>query len=238
MKEAIRSSETSVITRAARRHILEDDILRKGLFKFQIRVPAERTCARNAISVVPDTLLFYVTVLFLRDEEMGRFGRDFHESCFLSLSLCTDEVKSQSIKIDYLQSRHIRPEENATEKDLRKCLLGCRMSSSGVWYRVGLIMTDVSEEFVASVLMVKRIKELGSALATAIYCWNFYLADSFQAEDWGDKFLRNVSSSETNTVRPYHRHKNLKSTTSDLFYLQIFSDLNAKFSVCLKIRCQ
>jgi hypothetical protein len=39
------------------------------------------------------------------------------------------------------------------------------MPSSGMWGRVGLVRTDVSEERVASILMVKKIRERRKVLA-------------------------------------------------------------------------
>jgi hypothetical protein len=47
---------------------------------------------------------------------MGCFGWDFYESFFLPLSLRMNEAKSQCLKIDYLESRHVRPEESDLEK--------------------------------------------------------------------------------------------------------------------------
>jgi hypothetical protein len=40
-----------------------------------------------------------------------------------------------------------------------------RTSSSGIWRRVALVRTDVSEECVASIIRMKRISELGSTLS-------------------------------------------------------------------------
>jgi hypothetical protein len=58
-------------------------------------------------------------------------------------------------------------------------------------HHVALIITDVSEERIATIIRVTRISELGIMLAVTS---NPYLAYSCHLDDGGDTFLRNVGS--------------------------------------------
>jgi hypothetical protein len=57
------------------------------------------------------------------------------------------------------------------------------MLSSGIWHRVDLVGTNVSEEHIASIIRVKRIGSLGTLAVTSCY-----------SDDGDDTFLRNVRS--------------------------------------------
>jgi hypothetical protein len=61
----------------------------------------------------------------------------------------------------------------------------------------GFVRDDVSEERVVSIIRVRRISKLGTTLALTsnydcLHC--SYLDDSFDPDDGGDMFLRNVGS--------------------------------------------
>jgi hypothetical protein len=65
----------------------------------------------------------------------------------------------------------------------------------GMWRRVGRVRTDVSQELVASILKVERMREIETML------------DSFHPEDRGHTFFRNVRFSKTHTaLDPRRRH--------------------------------
>jgi hypothetical protein len=71
-----------------------------------------------------------------------------------------------------------------------------RIPSSGTWLRVDLVWTDVSEEPIASILMVKNLRVRNQ------HGWShpFMLvpcSQIFCAEDGGDTFFRNDSSHKT-----------------------------------------
>jgi hypothetical protein len=72
-----------------------------------------------------------------------------------------------------------------------------RMPSSGMWCRVALVRTEVSEELTISIIRVKWLSELGTALASTrnwIRLRCSYLTDSCHSDDGGDTFLRNIGS--------------------------------------------
>lgn len=61
-----------------------------------------------------------------------------------------------------LRKRKLRPRRTVS----KSCEL-CTMPSCGMWGRVDLVRTDISEEFVASILRVEVIHEGGAALTVA-----------------------------------------------------------------------
>jgi hypothetical protein len=73
------------------------------------------------------------------------------------------------------------------------------MLSSGMWWSVDIVWTDVSEERIASILRVEK---------SAATCSRWFLAPGFfYPEDGGDTFLRNVGSYKTYTApHPRRRH--------------------------------
>jgi hypothetical protein len=75
--------------------------------------------------------------------------------------------------------------------------------------RVALVSTDGSVELSASFFTVTRIGELGTTIAVNsnrrtlrrnTKSWCSKLADSFQPNDGGDTFLRNVGSYNSHTA--------------------------------------
>jgi hypothetical protein len=62
--------------------------------------------------------------------------------------------------------------------------------------RVALVRTDVSEEFSASIIRVKRIGELETALALTSNRRTLRR----NTDDGGAKFIRNIGSYKTHTV--------------------------------------
>jgi hypothetical protein len=75
------------------------------------------------------------------------------------------------------------------------------MASSGMLRRVGLVITDVSEELCISIISVTRIGELGTTLAVVPS------SQSCHPDDEVAKFLRNVGSYKSHTAQhPRRRH--------------------------------
>jgi hypothetical protein len=78
----------------------------------------------------------------------------------------------------------------------------------GMCCRGAVVGTDVAEDRVATIIMVKRISELGTTdsippqrASVASYCLRYsYLADSFHPDDGGDMFLRNIGSHKRHTA--------------------------------------
>jgi hypothetical protein len=71
------------------------------------------------------------------------------------------------------------------------------MSSSGMWRRVYLVWTDVSEERIASIFRVEKSESEGRWLVRGF----------FSHEDEGDTFFRNVGSYKIYTApHPRRRH--------------------------------
>jgi hypothetical protein len=65
--------------------------------------------------------------------------------------------------------------------------------------RVAVVRTDVSEELIASIIMVTRINELGTTLVVSNNR-STVLADSCHSDDGGHTFLRNVYSYKSHTA--------------------------------------
>jgi hypothetical protein len=70
----------------------------------------------------------------------------------------------------------------------------------GILCSVALVRTDVSEKYVAFVIKVTRIVELGKTLAVTS---NFYF---FRPDDGGGTFLRNVASYKSHQSHPRKRY--------------------------------
>jgi hypothetical protein len=91
-------------------------------------------------------------------------------SClYHSLRLCSDSVKGlghtfRAIRVyvlktvHWLRFRYLKTELNPTLKRWRQQWIW-RMPSSGMWRRVGVLLTDVSEERIASIVRVEAIHE-------------------------------------------------------------------------------
>jgi hypothetical protein len=69
------------------------------------------------------------------------------------------------------------------------------MTSCGMLCRVDFARTDVSQEHVASIFRVERIRELGATSAVTIR-----IADIFHPKDVSNTFLRNVDANKTHTA--------------------------------------
>jgi hypothetical protein len=86
------------------------------------------------------------------------------------------------------------------------------MASYGMFRRVALVRTDVSEELSASFIRVTRIGELGTILAVtrnrrtlrrntkALGSVCSYFTDSCHSDEGGSKFLRIVGSYKSHTA--------------------------------------
>jgi hypothetical protein len=82
------------------------------------------------------------------------------------------------------------------------------MTSSGMFRRVALVRTDVSEELSASFIRVTRISELGTKLAVTSSVRRLLVAASVvpnspilcHPDEGGVKFRRNVGSYKSHTV--------------------------------------
>jgi hypothetical protein len=72
-----------------------------------------------------------------------------------------------------------------------------RMQSSGMWCHVTLLRTDVSEEYIASVMRVIRISDLGTTLAITS---NWSTLILFRPDDRDHTFHRNIGSYESHTT--------------------------------------
>jgi hypothetical protein len=73
-------------------------------------------------------------------------------------------ISTESIVSETLHFLHWQICRDDNSSSLRKML------SSGIWRRVGLVRTHVSEEIVASIIRVARIGELGSTLKVVKKC--------------------------------------------------------------------
>jgi hypothetical protein len=72
-----------------------------------------------------------------------------------------------------------------------------------MWRLMTVVRNDVSEEHIASIIKVKRGRELGTKLLLTSCCErSSYLADSFHPDDGGDTFTRNVGTYKSHTA--YH----------------------------------
>jgi hypothetical protein len=80
-----------------------------------------------------------------------------------------------------------------------------RMQFSGMFRRVALLRTDVSEERIATIISVERINELGKP-------------DFFHLDDEGDKFLRNVSYNKSH-MASYLKRRNFSKPRRENFNL-------------------
>jgi hypothetical protein len=73
-----------------------------------------------------------------------------------------------------------------------------------MWCRVGLIRTDVSEEPIASIFRVQKLRERRKVLVFQVVS---SLEDFQYPEDGGDTLLRNICPYKTHTVsHPRRRH--------------------------------
>jgi hypothetical protein len=70
------------------------------------------------------------------------------------------------------------------------------MASSGMLRLLVLVTTDISEEFSASTIRVKRIDELGTTLAVT----SNRRTESCHPDNGGSKVLRNVGSYKNHTA--------------------------------------
>jgi hypothetical protein len=65
-------------------------------------------------------------------------------------------------------SRYRRAKTVDPPADEGNCSINSRMPSARMWRRVALVITDVSEERIASIIRLTRIGELGTTLAVSI----------------------------------------------------------------------
>jgi hypothetical protein len=79
------------------------------------------------------------------------------------------------------------------------------MTMKNAIFFVALVRSDVSEEFITSIIMVKRIGKMDELLVAANAVPN---SDSFHPDNGGDKILRNVGPYETH-IAPYSRRRHI-----------------------------
>jgi hypothetical protein len=90
-----------------------------------------------------------------------------------------------------------------------------RMSSTRKWGRVGLVWTGVSKGRVATIFMIERISERGTALLAN--CYRSSPSHSFFPEDGGDKLLRHICPHNTYTVPHPTGRRSLRIFVSKMF---------------------
>jgi hypothetical protein len=138
------------------------------------------------------------TILDWKRERKGRLERPRH---WYKINITTDIETITSARIGFIW--------------LKICLLWAlkrKIPSSGMWRRVDLVWTDVSEERIASIFRVEKSvseePEWASGADRPATCSRWFFArEFFYSEDGGDMFLRNVGSHKIYTApHPTRRH--------------------------------